>query len=209
GLTRLISPTKDAATVMDKLGINIKDAKGNMLPLPEVISRLQRATKNLTQEQKLNAFQTIFGTEAMTGFLNLVDAGPKALSDLSRALRESDGASQKAASAMKDNLAGAVEEMNGALETAKIRLTDALTPALKGAAGFITDLTNKWNSLNSDTQEVIASTGALAFAITGVVGAVGTLTAAIGALMTFAGPVGLAIVGTTAALGGLGLGLYT
>ncbi|MED0702815.1 phage tail tape measure protein [Aeribacillus composti] len=208
GLTRLISPTKDAATVMDKLGINIKDAKGNMLPLPEVISRLQRATKNLTQEQKLNAFQTIFGTEAMTGFLNLVDAGPKALSDLSRALRESDGASQKAASAMKDNLAGAVEEMNGALETAKIRLTDALTPALKGAAGFITDLTNKWNSLNSDTQEVIASTGALAFAITGVVGAVGTLTAAIGALMTFAGPVGLAIVGTTAALGGLGLGLY-
>jgi TP901 family phage tail tape measure protein len=208
GLTRLISPTEDAATVMDQLGINIKDAAGNMLPLPDVIRVLQRATKNLTQEQKLNAFQTIFGTEAMTGFLNLVDAGPKALSDLSRALRESDGAAKAASVAMKDNLSGAVEEMNGALETAKIRLTDALTPALKGAAGFITDLTNKWNSLNSDTQEVIASTGALAIAITGVVGAVGTLTAAIGALMTFTGPVGLAIVGTTAALGGLGLGLY-
>ncbi|OUM84948.1 phage tail tape measure protein [Parageobacillus thermoglucosidasius] len=208
GLTRLIAPTDEAAGVMKQLGINIKDAQGNMLPLDQTIKVLRDSTKNLTQEQKMNAFQTIFGTEAMTGFLNLVDAGPQQIAELTQALRESDGASQKAASAMKDNLAGAVENMNGALETAKIKLTDALTPALEGAANSVTRLLEKWNSLDSDTQQIIAKTGALSVAIMGVVGVVGTLTAAVGALMAFSGPIGLAIVGVTAALGALGLGLF-
>lgn len=208
GLTRLIAPTKEGSEVMQKLGINIKDAHGNMLSLDRVIRVLRDSTKKLTQEQKMNAFQTIFGTEAMTGFLNLVDAGPQQIAELTQALRESDGASQKAASAIKDNLAGAVENMNGALETAKIKLTDALTPALEGAANSVTRLLEKWNSLDSDTQQIIAKTGALSVAIMGVVGVVGTLTAAVGALMAFSGPIGLAIVGVTAALGTLGLGLF-
>jgi TP901 family phage tail tape measure protein len=208
GLTRLIAPTQEAGEVMKELGINIKDAEGKMLPLSEVIGILRDKTKDLSQEQKLYAFQTIFGTEAMTGFLNLVDAGPQQIAELTQALRESDGASQKAAATMKDNLAGAVENMNGAIETAKIKLTDALTPALEGAVNSITKLIEKWNSLDSGTQEVIAKTGALSVAIMGVVGVVGTLTAAVGALLTFSGPIGLAIVGVTAALGALGLGLF-
>ncbi|NUK30989.1 phage tail tape measure protein [Parageobacillus sp. VR-IP] len=208
GLTRLIAPTDEAAGVMKQLGINIKDAEGKMLPLDQVIRVLRDSTKNLTQEQKMNAFQTIFGTEAMTGFLNLVDAGPQQIAELTQALRESDGASQKAAATMKDNLAGAVDNMNGALETAKIKLTEALTPALEGAVNSVTKLIEKWNSLDSGTQEVIAKTGALGVAIMGVVGVVGTLTAAVGALMAFSGPIGLAIVGVTAALGALGLGLF-
>jgi TP901 family phage tail tape measure protein len=208
GLTRLIAPTDEAAGVMKQLAINIKDAEGKMLPLDQVIRVLRDSTKNLTQEQKMNAFQTIFGTEAMTGFLNLVDAGPQQIAELTQALRESDGASQKAAATMKDNLAGAVDNMNGALETAKIKLTEALTPALEGAVNSVTKLIEKWNSLDSGTQEVIAKTGALSVAIMGVVGVVGTLTAAVGALMAFSGPIGLAIVGVTAALGALGLGLF-
>jgi TP901 family phage tail tape measure protein len=208
GLTRLIAPTDEAAGVMKQLGINIKDAQGNMLPLDQTIKVLRDSTRNLTQEQKMHAFQTIFGTEAMTGFLNLVDAGPQQIAELTRALEQSDGASQKAAATMKDNLAGAVDNMNGALETAKIKLTEALTPALEGAVNSVTKLIEKWNSLDSDTQQIIAKTGALSVAIMGVVGVVGTLTAAVGALMAFSGPIGLAIVGVTAALGTLGLGLF-
>lgn len=208
GLTRLVAPTEEASKLMDKYGISIMDSTGKMKPLVEVIRILRDRTKDLTQEQKLNVFQTIFGTEAMTGWLNLVDAGPEALENLTRALEKSDGASQRAANVMKDNLAGAVENMNGAIETAKIKFTDALTPALEGAVNSVTKLIEKWNSLDSGTQEVIAKTGALSVAIMGVVGVVGTLTAAIGALMAFSGPVGLAIVGVTAALGALGLGLF-
>jgi TP901 family phage tail tape measure protein len=208
GLTRLISPTDAAIGIMRKYGINIKDAENKMLPLSQVIGILQEKTKNLSQEQKINAFQTIFGTEAMTGFLNLVDAGPKQLTALTKALEESDGASAKAAAVMKDNLAGAVDQMSGAIETAKIQLTEALTPALKSAADFVSNLTEKWNSLDDDTKKIIATTGAMGIAILGVITVVGTLTMAIGGLLAFAGPIGLAIVGITAALGALGLGLY-
>ncbi|WP_199427023.1 phage tail tape measure protein [Thermaerobacillus caldiproteolyticus] len=208
GLTRLIAPTKEGASIMKSLGINVKDAEGKMRPFADVIEELREKTKDLSQEQKLNAYQTIFGTESMTAFLNLVEAGPKALRELTKALKESDGASKKAAMAMKDNLAGAVENMTGALETAKIGFTEALTPALRTAAETVTELVDKWNSLDKGTQEVIAQSAALATAMLGVVATVGTLTAAIGALATFAGPVGLAVVGVTAALGALGVGAF-
>jgi TP901 family phage tail tape measure protein len=208
GLTRLIAPTEEGALVMEKLGINIKDAEGKMRPFADVIEELREKTKDLSQEQKLNAYQTIFGTESMTAFLNLVEAGPDALRDLTSALEASTGASKKAADIMKDNLAGSVEEMNGAIETAKINLTEALAPALRTAAETVTSLVDKWNSLDKGTQEVIAKSAALATAMLGVVAVVGTLTAAIGALVTFAGPVGLAIVGVTAALGALSVGLF-
>jgi TP901 family phage tail tape measure protein len=208
GLTRLIAPTEEGALVMEKLGINIKDAEGKMRPFADVIEELREKTKDLSQEQKLNAYQTIFGTESMTAFLNLVEAGPDALRDLTSALEASTGASKKAADIMKDNLAGSVEEMNGAIETAKINLTEALAPALRTAAETVTGLVDKWNSLDKGTQEVIAKSAALATAMLGVVAVVGTLTAAIGALVTFAGPVGLAIVGVTTALGALGVGLF-
>jgi TP901 family phage tail tape measure protein len=208
GLTRLIAPTEEGALVMEKLGLNIKDAEGKMRPFADVIEELRDKTKDLSQEQKINAYQTIFGTEAMTGFINLVEAGPDAFRDLTRALKESTGASQKAASVMKNNLAGSVEEMSGAIETAKIRFTEALSPALKQVVEDITGLIDKWNSLDKGTQEIIASSAALSTAMLGVVAVVGTLTMAVGALVTFAGPVGLAIVGVTAALGALGVGAF-
>nr|WGE05092.1 hypothetical protein P5640_23610 [Bacillus subtilis] len=62
--------------------------------------------------------------------------------------------------------------------------------------------------MDSSTVQTIAKTALLATGVLGVTTAVATLTAGIGALLAFTGPIGLAIVGGTALLGGITVATY-
>ncbi|MCP1124559.1 phage tail tape measure protein [Bacillus sp. 3103sda1] len=207
-LLRLIDPPKEASTELKKLGVTATDSNGKFVGLESIVEQLSKGMNGMTDAQKAAALSTIFGTEAVSGMLSLISAGPKEIDEMTKSLENSAGASAEAAKQMKDNLAGAVDEMSGAIETAKIKFTEGLTPALEGAAKVITDLVQKWNNLDEGTQEVIATSAALATALLGVTAVVGVLTLGIGALLTFAGPLGLAIVGGTVALGALGIAGY-
>ena len=41
-MARMLSPTSEAADIMERLGLSFKDASGNLLPLTEIIQRLER-----------------------------------------------------------------------------------------------------------------------------------------------------------------------
>lgn len=206
-LLALLDPSEENSKMMNKMGITITDAQDNFVGLSKLVDNLSKSMKGQTDTQKAATLASLVGTEAVSGMLSLMAAGPKEIDKMTNSLKNSAGASAEAAKQMKDNLAGAMDEMGGALETAKIKFTESLTPAIKGAADTVSGLIDKWNALDSDTQNIIATSAALGTAMLGVTAIVGTLTLGVGALMTFAGPVGLAIVGATAALGALGIGL--
>ena len=67
-LSRLASPSAEAAELMGQLGFNAYDAQGKMLPLKDIIGNLETATAGLTDEQKQNAIVTIFG-QVMKNFI--------------------------------------------------------------------------------------------------------------------------------------------
>src|SRR5690606_35783930 len=100
------------------------------------MSRLEGETRTAAAAQ-------IFGTEAASGMLNVIDAGPDKLNKLTEALRNSEGASAKAAKQMKDNLAGSIEELGGAVESASIQLYDELSPALRTVVDDLAAWINK------------------------------------------------------------------
>ncbi|MBU3155184.1 phage tail tape measure protein [Clostridium estertheticum] len=164
-LTNLAAPTKKASKVMGELGMNFFDAHGKMLPLGKVIQQLQDKTKGLTSQQKASTMQTLFGKEAMSGMLTLVDQGPGKFNQLSSSLKNCDGASKKMADTMQDNLKGSIEAMKGSLETAAIRIGDVLAPSIKKIAGFIADLTNKFSGLPKPIQSFIVKSAVLVAAI--------------------------------------------
>ncbi|WP_051759074.1 phage tail tape measure protein, partial [Bacillus manliponensis] len=207
-LVRLVDPPKEARGELERLGISVTDASGEFVGLESIVGQLKGSTEGMTDAQKAASISMIFGVEAVSGMLSLMAAGPDEIDKMTTSLENSAGASEKAAKQMKDNLKGAVDEMSGAIETAKIKFTDGLTPALEGAAKVVTDLVQKWNNLDAGTQEVIATSTALGTAMLGVTAVVGILTLGVGALLSFAGPLGLAIVGGTAALGALGIAGY-
>src|SRR5699024_6217571 len=118
-------------------------------------------------------------------------------------LENSDGAAKEMADTMQDNAEGAITRMQSALSGLKIELGEKLLPVIGEAAEFVTDLANKLADMDEATIQTIAQAGLLVTAVLGVTTVVAGLATGIGALMAFAGPVGLAITGGVALLGGL------
>lgn len=142
-LQRLVNPPKQAREAIEELGVSLTDANGKMRPMTEILPEVIEAMSRLEGETRTAAAAQIFGTEAASGMLNVIDAGPAKLNKLTEALRNSEGASAKAAKQMKDNLAGSVEELGGAVESASIQLYDELSPALRAVADDLAAWINK------------------------------------------------------------------
>ena len=93
-LLRLVKPPK-AANELKRLGVSITDQQGNMKPLSQIIGELKSGMEGMTSAQKGAALATIFGTEAVSGMMALVAAGPEKIEALTQSLVKSDGASKK------------------------------------------------------------------------------------------------------------------
>ena len=165
-MVSLASPTKQASALMKEIGFNAFDANGKMLPLNQVIGRLQDSTKNMTQQQKANTLATIFGTDALSGMQVLLNEGQGNLQKLTKSLKDSDGAAQKAAKTNQDNLKGSLDGLKGSLESAAIAVGEILTPAIRGLADHLGWLVAAFNKTSPATKVMIVS-------VLGIVAAVG------------------------------------
>lgn len=116
-LSRLSKPTKDMSEAMDELGISFYDSNGKMKSLTEQVGMLRQATEGMTDEQKNNYLVTLYGQEALSGMLALINEGEGSLGELTNAYKNCDGAAQEAAETMQDNLSGALEQLSGSAET--------------------------------------------------------------------------------------------
>lgn len=209
GMLRLSKPTGDAGKLIKKMGVNVFDADGSMKSLDKVVAELQKGLKGYNKQQKAAALATIFGSESTAGWTVLLDKGSDTLKDYTKDLENSEGAAKDMADTMQDNAEGAIIRMQSALSGLKIELGEKLLPILSKAADWIGDLANKFSELDEETVTTIAQAGLLVTAVLGVTTAVAGLVTGIGALMAFAGPIGLAITGGVALLGGLAAAIYS
>ena len=206
--TRLANPTKKASDLMAELGFSAFDANGQMKPLDNIIGDLQNSFKGMTDEQKQQAIATLFGQEAMSGMLALVNGSPEQFSKLVESLENSEGAAQDMAETMNSGLAGAVENLSGALESAGIAIGTALTPFIEDLTDWITKLVDKFNSLSTEQQEQIVKWGAIASAVGPIlwlfgtlVGAISKISIAFGGLKGLLAPISKLFIGTTESVG--------
>lgn len=158
-LSRLAKPTKPMIGVMNKLGLSFYDSSGKMKPLKDQIGMLQNAFKDLTPEQKQNALVTLYGQESLSGMMALIDKGPDKLGSLTKSLENSDGAADKMARTMQDNMNSSLEQMMGAFESAAIVIQKILAPAVRQVADFISDLVQKFVSAPEPVQKLIVVIG--------------------------------------------------
>ena len=208
GMLRLSKPTGQAAKVLKDLGINAFDADGNMKSLDGVVAELEKGLKGQSKQARAAALATIFGSESTAGWTVLLEKGSGALADYTKELVNSDGAAKDMADTMIDNAEGAIVIMQSALSGMKIELGEKLLPLLKQGAEYVTGLADRFQELDDSTVQTIAETALLVTAVLGVTTALAGLAAGIGALMAFAGPVGLAITVGTLLLGGLAAAIY-
>ena len=133
-IANLASPTANMAAAMDKYGISLTDNEGNMKSLKGVMDNLRTSLGGLSETEQTAAASTIFGKEAMSGMLAIINAAEEDYNKLTEAVYNADGASQKMADTMMDNLDGSFELLSGVADEVKMTLGERLSPYLRGAA---------------------------------------------------------------------------
>lgn len=182
GLTRLASPTKEVINGMSMLGLSIEDVQG--LSLDETLSTFRVAFANLDGTQKAQAASMIFGKNAMSGMLAIINASEKDYNSLSDAIYNADGTAEKMAATMQDNLAGQLKILQSALEELAISFGELLMPAVRKAVDILTKLVNGLNALPGPVKGIIAGIGLFIAALGPVLMIVGKLIWSIGTIMT-------------------------
>ncbi|MCT0444788.1 phage tail tape measure protein [Lactococcus lactis] len=164
-LSRIAKPTDEMKSKMDELGLSFYDSEGKMKPLKDQVGMLKNAFKGLTPEQKQNALVTLYGQESLSGMMALIDKGPDKLGKLTDSLKNSDGAADKMAKTMQDNMNSSLEQMMGALESAAIVVQKVLAPAVRKVADAVSGSVDKFVSAPEPVQKMIVTIGLIVAAI--------------------------------------------
>lgn len=188
-LSRLIKPTDDAAALMEKYGLSMTNADGSMKSLGQVMDMLRNNMGDLTEAEQAQAAATLFGQEAMSGMLSIINASDADYEKLTSAIYDADGAAQEMADTMLDNLGGQLTLLKSALEGLAIQFGEILLPYIKQFVTWLQNLTQKLQNLTPEQKEQIVKWAAVAASIGPVLLVVGKLVTGIGGLITTLGKI--------------------
>ncbi len=202
GLLRLSGPPKKASKEMEALGISVSDATAmameakaemqrlginidkNAPPMEKmsnIIKQLQVKMQGLSREEKLASIGAIFGTNAASGWVNIIEQGGDVFEDYRNALRNSDGYAKQFAKTMNDDTRGAMIALDSATDAVVNALGTVFLPVVRQAAEALAPMATGMAKWLSENKEVAFALGILAAALAAVI-----VTAA-GVQLVFAG----------------------
>ena len=142
-LSRMAKPTKETQKAMNALGVSLTKADGSMKPFSEVMGDLRKGFAGMTEEQKASYAAMLAGQEGMSGLLAIVNASEEDYNKLTAAIENSQGAAERMAAIMMDNLAGDVENFKGAAESLAIAFYETFSDKLRKAVQAGTSIVDK------------------------------------------------------------------
>ncbi|MCI6916674.1 MAG: phage tail tape measure protein, partial [Dialister sp.] len=165
----LTAEQKEAAIAMESLGIKTGDTTGPQ-KMVSILTQLRERMQGLSQEEQLATAKAIFGTEAASGWLAVLNSAPGTFENLLQDIQKSDGAAAKMAATMKDNGVGAAEKFKSAQESLAISVGNIflpqLTRAMNGLAGYTGSLSQSAQQHPVLIGGIAAMGGAIAMTVT-------------------------------------------
>lgn len=188
-LMKLAAPSTEAANTMKELGISAYDAQGHFVGMANFAGQLQKAEKNLTDEQRNQANATIFGSYAIKAANYLYEAGESGVNKWTKAVSESGYAAEQA-NAKNNNLKGDLENLSGSMESLMISVGEGAQGPLRKMVQGLDTLVDAFAGLPSGVQQTLVVMASLAGVFGAVHKAAGNLN---GSTSTMANNIGLAI----------------
>lgn len=188
-LMKLAAPSAEASNTMKELGISAYDAQGHFVGMANFAGQLQKAEKNLTDEQRNQANATIFGSYAIKAANYLYEAGESGVNKWTKAVSESGYAAEQAA-AKNNNLKGDLENLSGSMESLMISVGEGAQGPLRKMVQGLDTLVDAFAGLPSGAQQTIVVMASLVGVFGAVHKAAGNLN---GSTSTMANNIGLAI----------------
>lgn len=186
GMARLAKPTKEAATMMDKLGISMFDENGKAKDSVTVQKELHDAFAGLSEQEQMAAAAAIFGKNQMSPWLALIRTAPEDVDSLSDSINNAAGTTKSMADAMMSGFGGSIEKLKSTLDVLKTTIGEVLSGSLQPIINKITELAEKFIHADQKTQKLILTIAGIAAAIGPVLLVGGKLMVGIGNVLTVA-----------------------
>ena len=183
-MTSLSGDVKICGSAIGEVTVATANADGSMRDLSDILADCRAAFAGLTESEKASAAESLVGKNAMSGFLALMDAGEGDINKLSGAINDCDGAAQKMADTMNDNLEGQFTILKSALEELAISFGQLLIPALRDVVQWLQGFVGFLNSLPEGVKKTIVVIALVAAALGPVLIIVGKVISSIGTTMT-------------------------
>lgn len=172
-LSSMANPSKAAATAMDKLGLSLTDSSGQMKPFNVLIDDMRESFSGLTKAEQVQYAAAIFGQEAMSGMLSIINASDADIEKLTQSVEDCEGATKRMADTVLDNATGDWTLFQSAVEGAQVSLFTLNEDAIRGVIQGMTSLVDRFNGASDASKQA-----ALKFAL---------VAAAIGPALVFGG----------------------
>lgn len=206
-ITNMAAPTSNMTAVMKEYGISLTDADGNMLSFAEIMGVLRDRMGGLDEATQAAAASQLFGKEAMSGMLAIINAAPEDFNKLTESINNSSGTTEEMAAIMNGNAAGAMAMLSSAINVLFTNLSEFLIPAFTEIVRKATEVVNWFNQLDAGIQQLIltiagiaAVVGPVLIVVGKIVSAIGTIASGIGGLIGVIGKSGTAVKGLFAIL---------
>ena len=186
GLARLVSPAKEGAEMMDKLGISVTNSDGTMKSSIQIQKELHDAFGKLSESEQIAAASAIFGKNQMAPWLALINTAPEDVGKLDASLSSCAGTTDQMAEAMMSGFGGSLEKLKSSIDVLVTSIGEALAPTIQKVAEFIQGLVDKFNALTPAQQETIVKIGLVVAALGPLLIVVGKVISSIGTIMTWA-----------------------
>lgn len=132
--TNLAKPSKSVQVAMDSLNISLTDSAGKIKPLNTLMVEMREKFKGLTEEQKAQYAASLAGKTGMSGLLAIVNSSDKDFDKLTKSINNSNGAAEKMAGTMQNNLSGQITILKSSIEGLAIEIYDSFN---KQATKFV------------------------------------------------------------------------
>lgn len=141
-LQRLVPTTANAAAKMADLNLHFFDSSGQMKSMSDIADQLNTAFSGLTEEQKIHAASTIFGTDAMRTAFALAEGGAPIIAKMKTEIGKVDA--EELAAKRMDTLKGSWEIFQGVVDTLKISMGDKFLPIARTVTEWVSALAQKY-----------------------------------------------------------------
>ena len=132
---------------LKSLNVKIFD-KGKMRGMVDILRDIHKATKNLSDDQKLGVIKDIFGTYSTSGALAIFKGFETgSVDEVLNKINNADGTAKKMAERLQNTTIGSFKEFESAIESVGISLGNTLLPTLTAAANGTAAFASKVSAL--------------------------------------------------------------
>ena len=161
-LTQLQEGTTENVRLYNKA---LQNEDGSMKSLRETMDFLRETMGGMTEAEQTQAATAIFGKEAMSGMLAIINSSDEDYQKLIKNIDNCDGAAENMAETMQDNLSGQITALQSALQELAIAFGEILMPYIRKTVSVIQDFVKKLNGMSEGQKKIVATIALIVAAI--------------------------------------------